>query len=227
MILYKNVDECIELASLSKKNGDTSGALSIIKIGLEQLGNKIALLVCATNYCMALNDILQTEKYLLESLKLRPEDANILTFLGRCALQQKRYSEAIDFGKRAVFFRGLSIDALLIIADSFNFKGEWKESVAHYKEVLKLDPIHKTALYGLARSLYDLNEKTEAKSTYQRLKKLDVNDPFSDWGLSLLLLEAGEYKKGWDLYESRVALAVYKHWIRPTIKMKASMTSAF
>ncbi len=96
-----------------------------------------------------------------------------------------------------------NIDALICLGGKHFDLGEFNEAARVYGEALARSPLHGGVLNNLANALHCLGEVGAALVMHERCYRLEPSNPTWRYNLSLTLLAAGDFRRGWAEHEWR------------------------
>ena len=119
--------------------------------------------------------------YLLDYLKMEPNNAGAWLNVGRAYLGQKQYREALNafiqgLGKSAGQDRSELLSALFDGGVQALKQGKAKDAIASLKEYVKHDADHVPAYVNLAKAYLESGEYGSSLDTFRKLLKLDPNN---------------------------------------------------
>ncbi len=135
------------------------------------------------------------------------------------ALEPKNYLVANNLG--AIFQKKGNLESALIhfeeaIKSNSNYalsynnlgivlqkQGKLEESIRYFEKAIALDAKYKEAYYNLGVSLWIESKLKEAVDYFSQAIELEQNDAEAHWNRGLILLQMGDYKRGFEDYEWR------------------------
>lgn len=99
----------------------------------------------------------------------------------------------------------------LVEADKFD------DAIKSLQPVIDLKPLLANALVQRGRCHWEMHRWEEAKNDFETGLKLDPDSADAKWTVGLITLQLGEFKRGWELYESRWDSDAFKS---PRLKTK-------
>ncbi|CAG4911074.1 unnamed protein product [Acidocella sp. C78] len=96
-----------------------------------------------------------------------------------------------------------NIDALICLGGKHFDLGEFSEAARVYGEALARSPLHAGVLNNLANALHCLGEVGAALVMHERCYRLEPGNATWRYNLSLTLLAAGDFRRGWAEHEWR------------------------
>jgi tetratricopeptide (TPR) repeat protein len=151
-----------------------------------------------------------------KALALKPDFPQALNNRGNVLKELHRFDEALESFDRALELNPLFADAIVNRGNVLVDLGRPAEALASYDSVIALDPAHTRALNNRGVALRALARFDEAIESYGRAIAIDKTyaEPVYNRGVTRLL--AGDWKLGWEEYESRFFDKVHSIW-RPDV----------
>jgi tetratricopeptide (TPR) repeat protein len=146
---------------------------------------------------------LQAQRLYVEVLRLQPQHPEALHHLGVLALQSGEVQAAAALIRRAVASPAAPAAWRSNLAVALKSAGRADEALACYDRAIELAPADAHAHYNRAILLKDMLRLPEAIEGYSRALALKPDHHGAAGNLALALLLAGEFERGWALYESR------------------------
>jgi tetratricopeptide (TPR) repeat protein len=136
------------------------------------------------------------------------EPGNYVAHFQRATAQMllERPADAVASFDRAIAIRPGSADALNDRGVALSNLGQQDQALASFRDSLRVEPENLQALTNGANTLAALRQHREALAWFERARNLKPDDAELNWGLGRLLLTLGEYRRGWELYDSRLML---------------------
>lgn len=147
-----------------------------------------------------LDDAVASYRY---AIKLRPEYFDAIYNLGNVLKECRRYEEAIDCYKRAINLKPQDANAYCNLGNLFKEINRYDESLACYEIAITINPNNADVYCNLGIVLKDLKRIDEAINCYDHAICLKPNLVDAYWNKSTALLTAGDFEKGWELYNWR------------------------
>lgn len=114
--------------------------------------------------------------YLAKLLELKPKDLNFRIELAKTLIEEGQIDKAEIHIEKALSINPDSIDALFLKAKILDKRGNKKELVEVYREILKIQPENETVLFNLAVLEYELQDIDSALVYITRYIKKRPND---------------------------------------------------
>ena len=207
---------CLYLLQLNKEP-DIYNLLGIISYSekkyLESFNYLNKCLKISKNHYKALNNIAlilierkkyNRAKYFLDiALEINKNFNQTLFNLSSVYLNQKKLDKSIYYLKKIIASEKNNQFALNNLGNIYYEKRDYKNSIKYYNKALKIS-YENAYLHNNIGLLYErFKIFNKAKFHYQYALKINRNYHDCKFNLSVLLLKMGEYKKGFDLYNSR------------------------
>ncbi len=192
-------------ANALRAEGDLAGAVALYRCLLERLP------ACAeihNNLGLALQDQgldPEAERSFRRALELKPELADAQNNLGTLLVARGEHDEALPFFERALKLRGDYLPAHVNLGSCLQVLEEPERAVELYRRAIALEPGFFEARINLGTAYQDLMQPEKAIETYRELLELAPEHPEAHWNLALSLLSVGDFKRGWEEYEWRLA----------------------
>jgi tetratricopeptide (TPR) repeat protein len=127
----------------------------------------------------------------LKLLAQNPDNADALHLLGVCAIQDKRYDEAIALIGRAIEIQADNAIFFSNLATALHGLGKYDDAAHIYRHAISLKPDYQDAYYNLGNCLFTLGSKEAAVHALK--KSIELNPSHAESHLSLgWILEAEE-----------------------------------
>lgn len=101
---------------------------------------------------------------------------------------------------------------------------KYDEGIKDFDRALKLKPDYLLAYIQRGASQWEMRRWPEALESFREANKIDPTHANAQWILGLLLLQQGEFKEGWPLYDTRWRSDRFKS--RPLLTQKPQWTTA-
>lgn len=146
-----------------------------------------------------------------EALNHQPNNAELFNNIARILMQQRnKQREAEDALLTAIKLNPQLTEATINLGALYIQQGRF-EQATKLLETAKMLGGHRIAIYtNLGFSYYSQNNISLANHYLSKATKLDPSFNEAKWNYSLSLLKSGDYKKGWQYYESRLHQKVYQ-----------------
>lgn len=201
-------------------NGDHQGVLANLGTAYLQLG-KLEDAIATFHQALSLHpddpichaglghvyqrqgELQQAIKAFQQALELRPDDPGSLTNLGSALQEKGLISDAIAAYEEALKLNPGHPDAHNNMGTALQKLGQVEEAIEAYREALAQQPNHGHALYNLGNALQEQGNLDSAIDAYRKAIESNAKRSKVNRNLSMTLLLAGDYRQGWELYESR------------------------
>jgi Tfp pilus assembly protein PilF len=145
----------------------------------------------------------EAETLYRRSLELRPDSADACNNLGSLLREMERPLEAETWFRRALVLRPGCAVANNNLGVMFKESQRWQEAEDAWRCALSVRPDFVEAQQSLALLLQETNRATEAETIYRRTLEIAPDDPDIHYNYACLLLQAGEFARGWQEFEYR------------------------
>jgi cytochrome c-type biogenesis protein CcmH/NrfG len=112
---------------------------------------------------------------LLEQLKTRPNDADLLVKIGNAYYDGKDYPNAIGYYQRALKLRPDNVNVRTDMATAMWYSGDADGAIQQYEVSLKYEPTHSQTLFNMG--IVRWQGKKDAKGALQVWEKLLASNP--------------------------------------------------
>jgi tetratricopeptide (TPR) repeat protein len=137
-----------------------------------------------------------------QALRYTPDNLDILTRLAELQRNAGKIEEACEFYKRIVGLRPDDVNLRVNFGTLLHDAARSEDAMEQYDHILRLQPNSLDALVSRGSLLMELDRIDEAKASYDEALRLAPISPDAKWGKALALLTLGNYREGWQLYES-------------------------
>lgn len=137
------------------------------------------------------------------ALAIMPNHAGALNNLGNVLRAQGNTAEAEASYRRAVALRPEAAGSHNNLGSALLALHRPAEAAACFMEALRLLPGYAEACNNLGGALLAMDRPEEAASLFRRAYELDPDQVQARFGEALALLSLGQFREGWDAYESR------------------------
>lgn len=160
--------------------------------------------------------VLQAERGMFEdalsyaeaAVNLLPDDGECKHLVARIRIERGEFKAAIPMLRQATQNAGANAAAMW--ADfglCLERTSAWTESKNAFKRVLEIEPNHKAALHGLARSAHAIGELDLAEETFTRATSADAKDAEAWAGLARIEQQRGNLKAALKHAEQACSIA--------------------
>ena len=136
------------------------------------------------------------------ALRVKPESVEVLVNLGAVYWDMAKLDEAVAYYRRALQINPDYVEGLVNLGTALWGQGKPEEAAESYKKALRLRPGQLDAITNLGALSQDLVDYDKAMGFYEAALELDPKFAPARWRKSLILLAAGNYREGWELYEA-------------------------
>jgi FkbM family methyltransferase len=139
------------------------------------------------------------------ALELSPDYAHAAAGVGHCRLEQKQYAEAEDWIRRALALAPENGQYLANLGVALASQGRYAEAFEQFQRAGDLEsaqgaPPESSVGHGFALIL---TGQDEAAAELYRRSLPNLPDPRAHGHYALALLAVGQFREGWEQYESR------------------------
>jgi Flp pilus assembly protein TadD len=127
--------------------------------------------------------------------------------LGIALRDQGELEASIDSFYNALALNPNNPDAHNNLGTTLKQQGRTDAAINSYRTALQLKPDYAEAHFNLGNALKEQGHLDFAIASYQRALKLRPHYAEAGWNQSLAYLLSGNYKKGWELFDSRFFLS--------------------
>jgi len=143
------------------------------------------------------------EALLAPALARAPHDPNLLYVAGNCALARGDHARALERYRRSVAAAPTFVAALVNLGFVLRTCQQLGEARDVLDRAVALEPGHRLAWTNLVSTYVNEGEPAAGEMVARRALALHPADPVLRWNLSLLLLEQGRWREGWEEYRHR------------------------
>ena len=194
----KNTKDLISDAKKFYQNKKYFEAKSKLILALERVQNdditKLKLYILIADTCYKINELENTEKYLLKYIKNGNPNSELLNWLGNTYLKRRDYKNSEKFYLDSIKLDEKNEDALINLAVLYHNLGDQKKAISFYNKILKKNPKNVGALYNLS----NLDKEIIDTNIIKTLNKLIKDDSLSNFDIAssyFLLAENAKRQK--------------------------------
>jgi tetratricopeptide (TPR) repeat protein len=132
-----------------------------------------------------------------------PRDAKNLLHYGYCLEHTHKLEESVQRYRQALAIRPDFLEAHVDLAGVLWRLADYQGALDHAQKAVAIDPSHPYAVRILGTAHLHLNQLDEAEAHLRRAIELKPDFPIAIIDLALLLLLAGKFDEGWQVYERR------------------------
>ncbi len=148
----------------------------------------------------------EAEKSLRESLRLRPDDPEVLNNLGTTVWEQGRAAEATAYYLRALQFRPRDFGILNNLGIALWDQDRPERAVVFYRRALDIQPDSLDTQINLAVALSDLGEFDDALTLLRKVLVLNPNSPEAWDNAGMTFARQGHSDQAIACYDRAIAL---------------------
>ena len=116
-----------------------------------------------------------------ESLKLAPDDADVLFLMARCDIVKKQYDKARDCAVRGIKLYPANATMYIVLSEIESHDGKRDKAIAVYEQGIKATNRDPSLLLHMANLLIDVKRLDEAKKIVEELRTTTVRRQFIDF----------------------------------------------
>lgn len=132
-----------------------------------------------------------------------PRDTKNLLHFGFCLEHTHRLDDSVARYRDSLAVNPDFLEAHVDLAGVLWRLADYEGSLHHARRAVEIDPNHPYAVRILGTALLHLNRLDEAEVQLRRALALKPDFPIAIVDLALLLLLAGKFEEGWQVYERR------------------------
>ncbi|MFC1845741.1 tetratricopeptide repeat protein [Candidatus Dependentiae bacterium] len=125
--------------------------------------------------------------------------------LGNLYLEQQQYQEALEQFDNLFKLNPNNQEITLTLAYLLTKQYQFERAIELYQSVLKKNPNNVTATYNLAYALQRSGRMHEAIPCYEKTISWNPDHEMAHFGLAKACLAIGDFKRGWQEFEWRMA----------------------
>lgn len=129
---------------------------------------------------------------------------NAYSYMARIYQTQGDTESAIGAYKKAIQIDGKNIDTRLALGNLYITAERPEEALAQYEEAVKLDPSAPTRYY-LGQAYIRTGDFGKAELEFQRIKDLQPDSPYGDFGLGQTYAKAGRHADAINAFEAAIS----------------------
>ena len=145
----------------------------------------------------------QAEALYRDILRARPDHPDTLHGLGILAAQTGNTDQALGLLSKAVSLKPDDARMHNDLGSALGQAGNSQAAMERFQRAVGLDGDFALAHYNLANAFRNLGRLDDALASYGRAVDLEADNAEFHWNLSLCLLQAGDFRRGWEEYEWR------------------------
>jgi tetratricopeptide (TPR) repeat protein len=138
------------------------------------------------------------------ALQLKPDHAEVLNNLGLALVYQGQPDEAHILLRQAVRLRPKFLEALNNLGLALTDLGAYREAADSFEQALQLNPRYAEGHTNFGNNFREESRLGEALACYDLALALQPRSVTAHWNRSLVLLQQGDYERGWAEYEWRL-----------------------
>ncbi len=147
----------------------------------------------------------EAEDIFQQAISINSDAAYIWTNLGLFLGEQKRHAEAAESFRTALRLQPAAFIARMNLGIALSDLGKFDEASESLEAALALQPESPEALENIGMNLARQRRWAEAVKYYERAVEIQPDNPEPRTMLACVLIGAGDYTRGWPLYEWRLS----------------------
>jgi tetratricopeptide (TPR) repeat protein len=142
-------------------------------------------------------------KHYRQALAIKPDHVETHSNLGVALSDLGQLEAAVKHYEQALAIKPDFLEAYSNLGITLNNLGKYDAAVTQFEKALMIDPDYAEAHYNLGNTFSDLKQLDEAIKHFK--KAISINPQYAEakWNLSLAQLITGQFREGWENYESR------------------------
>ncbi len=153
--------------------------------------------------CLKRDDPAQALSVFENILLKNPANSEAQINKGCALIEERRFEDALNSIEFALTTNPNSIDALISKGAALQGLARFEDALRTYDRALELAPKHAGVFSNRGNTLSELGRYSEAIKDFDSSLSLDPKSDNALWNKSLVSLLLGDFKTGWNLYESR------------------------
>jgi Flp pilus assembly protein TadD len=198
-----NADAFANLGALCRERGRIDDAIPCFRKVLELRSNDVNALAELGSMHAARGELVEAESYLRMATQVDEDRFDATCNLADVLRRLGSLSEAESVARNALAMRPDDPDALNTLACVLLRTGALDEAEACGRKALSIRPDDAPAQVTLGNILNARERPAEAEVSYRKALRLRPESASACYNLSMLRLLQGDYKEGFELYESR------------------------
>ena len=149
-------------------------------------------------------DLLKAEGIYQTILQTEPNHPVAIHMLGLKAHQEGSHDIAVDLIRKSLAIEPNSAIWHKNLGVVLREQSKFNEAIESYQKALTIKPNYAEVYYNLGNALVGLNKMGEAAESFQKAFAIEPNYAAAHTQFGILLLQTGQFKKGWEEYEWRL-----------------------
>lgn len=178
-------------------------ALGHLQVVIDREPRNTAALILAGNLLRGLDNLEGAEGVYRRVLDIDPDNARALSNLSVLLAELDRPEEAIECGERAVATKPDNAGVLDNLGVAYARAGRFAEAVDCHRRAAELDPRFVNAYNNAAVNSRRLGRPQDGIAFLEKALKIAPEDTTAHWNLANLLLQDGDYRRGFAEYTWR------------------------
>jgi len=199
-----------QYAMAYNNKGNALQELKYFNEAIDCYNKALALGPCAdgsfTGIGMVLQQVSRYEEaisFFDKAIDLNPQYVEAWTNKGIALKSLRRFEEALICFDKALALRENNADAWANKGSALNETNQYEEALICFDKALKLSPKHALTWYNKGINFAERKLFNESLHAYEQAINLRPDYADAMWNKALIDLTVGNFKNGWDLYESR------------------------
>ena len=138
-----------------------------------------------------------------EAIMIAPDDSNLYLFQGNIFQELGRPEESIDSYNKVIKLNPNSADAYCNMSNSLENLGKFDEAIIYAKKAIQIKPDFSLAFFNLGVAAMQTRSFDLSMKSFNKAIELQPNLAKYEHAKATLLLLFGDFKNGWNLWESR------------------------
>jgi protein O-GlcNAc transferase len=151
-----------------------------------------------------LGDLEQAKYICMAILKERPDNAEVLYFLGVIYFQSGKTDVAIDYIMKSLQSGSINTDACHILGMAFQEKGLIDDAIAYYQKAIQLNPDYAEAYNNMGNAFKEKGLMDEAISSYKKAIQINPALAVVYRNIGMCLQEKGRLDEAIDYYQKAI-----------------------
>lgn len=188
------------------QNGTIEQALSLFESIPENLKNDTELLCLKGSLLLSSGKTEQAEKIASSLFEKEQKNIEVLNLNFMVAKQKGDKVNKSKFIKQILAIEPYNAEANIELADEQSLKKNWRNARDYYKKALFGDRTNEEALLGYGKMCYYMEKDDDAKDAFNRLYKLNPNNPQVNSYLGKYEAENTQYKKAIEYIKTAIKI---------------------
>ncbi|WP_187107396.1 tetratricopeptide repeat protein [Treponema pectinovorum] len=177
------------------QNGTTEEALNLFDSIPEKLKDDVDMMSLKASLYLSANKILQAQELASSLYAKEPKNLEVLNINVMVAKKKGDNASKAKFIKQILAIEPNNAGANIELADEQALKKNWRNARDYYRKALVSSPEDTDALFGYAKMCYYMEKDKDAKDAFNKLYKIDPENPQVNAYLAKYEAENKQYKK--------------------------------